>query len=247
MRVEPDSWLKSIFGHDVLRFVEFGQDAVLQGDITAAIKSNPDAFFYTKIPAGDEDIVYTFQKSGFQIADVNITLDRTPESITMRDMTRYRIREALHDECEEVTAISGVCFTNSRFHKDPHIPRKIADTIKQKWVENYFKGERGEGIILAEKDEKPVGFLAIAKTRVNDQTVRIIDLIGVHPAFQGTGAGTQMVNYFISNSVGNYDLLRVGTQLINLPSLHLYEKSGFCISGAAYVLHAHVRNGKVIP
>ena len=246
MRVEPDSWLKSIFGHDVLKFVEFGRDAAQQSGINSAIQSNPEAFFYTKIPAGNEDTLYTFLKSGFQIVDINITLDRTPETLARQEMTEYTIREANREECEEVMAIAGVCFTNSRFHKDPHIPRKIADTIKRKWVENYFKGERGEGIIIAEMDETPVGFLAIAKTRVNDQIVRIIDLIGVHPDFQGTGAGKQMVNYFISNSVGNYDLLRVGTQLINLPSLHLYEKSGFCISSAAYVLHAHVRNGKVI-
>jgi GNAT superfamily N-acetyltransferase len=247
MRIEPDFWLKSIFGHDVFRCTGSGHEPVRQNEIDSAIQSNREAFFYAKVPVGALGALRTFLNAGFQIADINITLERKPETIKNQEITCYTIRDAHREDCEAVTDIAGVCFTNSRFHKDPHIPEEIANRIKRKWVENYFKGERGERIIVADRDGKPAGFLAIAKIQVNDQTVRIIDLIGVHPSIQGTGAGKQMVQYFITSSVGECDLLRVGTQIINLPSLHLYEKSGFSISDSAYVLHAHVRNGRVIP
>ena len=37
------------------------------------------------------------------------------------------------------------------------------------------------------------------------------------------------------------DMLRVGTQVANLPSISLYEKCGFHVAETTYVLHAHVQ------
>lgn len=247
MKLEPDDWLKFFFGHDVFRFTEIGQININQNEICSAIQPLHEAFCYVKIPAGNLEVLHSFLKSGFKIVDINISLSRKPELLKESDLETYTIRDATPLECEDVSAIAEICFTSSRFHKDPHIPTRVANQIKRKWVENYFKGKRGDSIIVADKDGKSVGFLAIAKMSIDNQTVMIIDLIGVHPGFQGSGAGKQMVNFFITNSFGRCDLLRVGTQLINLPSIHLYEKAGFCMADATYVLHAHIRNGSVIP
>lgn len=248
MRVEPDNWLKSIFGHGVFRIVDFRQDDHdPQRELTSAIRSQHEAFFFSKVPVGNPDMLRMFLKSGFQIVDINVTLDRKPGSCIKPEKTCCTIRDAYPEECEAVERIAGVCFTKSRFHQDPKIPKEIANMIKRKWVKNYFNGERGERILVADMRGKPAGFLAIVKMSNGNQTLRIIDLIGVHPEFQGKGIGTELVSFFIVNSVNKCDILRVGTQLINLPSLHLYEKTGFCISDAVYVLHAHVRDGRVIP
>lgn len=247
MKLEPDDWLKFFFGYDVFQFAEIGQTNINQKEICSAIQPLCEAFCYVKIPAGRLEVLHLFLKSGFKIVDVNVTLTRKPEILKGLNLAAYTIRDATSIECEVVSAIAEISFTNSRFHKDPHIPTSVANLIKRKWVENYFKGERGDSIIVADKGGKPVGFLAIAKMSIDNQTVMIIDLIGVHPGFQGSGAGKQMVNHFITNSVGRCDLLRVGTQLINIPSIHLYEKAGFCMADATYVLHAHIRNGSVIP
>lgn len=246
MRVEPDNWLKSIFSHDVLRVVDFGQDSREQQELESVLLSQDKAFIFTKIPVTSPDVLRKLLILGFQVVDINVTLERKPESLAKNGGSDCIVRIANPEECEAVTEIAGTCFTRSRFHQDPKIPKSLANTIKRKWVENYFTGERGECILVAEVSGKPAGFLAIINMRTGNQAVRIIDLIGVHPEFQGRGIGTQTVNFFISDSVGKYDLLRVGTQIINLPSLHLYEKAGFCISDSTYVLHAHVQDGKVI-
>jgi ribosomal protein S18 acetylase RimI-like enzyme len=245
MRLEPDPWLKSIFGHDVFRF-ESGDSSILHEDITLAMQTGGDAFYYTKIPAGRTDILREFLASGFGVVDVSITFERVPESLLDQEMTVYTVRDARNEESKDVQEIAGVCFTNSRFHKDRHIKEEIANTIKRKWVENYFRGERGESILIAETGGKPAGFLAITRTTTSNQTARVIDLIGVHPKFQRTGAGKQMVRHFITQSVGRCNVVRVGTQLNNLPSLNLYEQSGFRIMGSHYVLHAHFRNGRLV-
>jgi ribosomal protein S18 acetylase RimI-like enzyme len=246
MNVEPDSWLKSIFGHDVFRISEFGSESLQRDHLFSAIPKEGESFCYAKVPVGQSDVLHGFLDIGFKLVDVNITLDRESDDAHDPFLNNFNIREACENDNLAVQNIAGICFTKSRFHKDPGIPKEIANQIKRCWVENYFKGERGETLIVSELNGIPAGFLAIAKSKINDKTIRIIDLIGVHPEFQGKGAGQQMVSFFINDSIGKCDLLRVGTQIGNFPSLHLYEKSGFFISGADFVLHAHIHNGNVI-
>lgn len=248
MRVEPDLWLRSIFGYDVFRVSDFRLDSDNQNELNSAIQSSQNAFFFMKIPVGQSGVLRAALNLGFQIADINVTLERKPESLDPpKERPEYIIRDAYQNECTSVSEIAGVCFIRSRFHQDPRIPKDIANTIKRRWVENYFRGERGDSIIVAEVSGKPVGFLAIDKILDKNQEIRVIDLIGVHPKFHGRGIGKRMVNFFISDSVTKCNLLRVGTQIINLPSLHLYEKCGFRLSDSVYVLHAHVIDGKVLP
>ena len=47
-----------------------------------------------------------------------------------------------------------------------------------------------------------------------------------------------MIN-FATNNLDDFEYIRVGTQLANVPSLRLYEKLGFYIVDAAYVFHYH--------
>ncbi|MDD1662940.1 MAG: GNAT family N-acetyltransferase, partial [Methanomicrobiales archaeon] len=141
--------------------------------------------------------------------------------------------------------IAGSCFVHSRFHADPLIPKAFADTVKQKWIANSLSGKRGEGVFVAETGGRPVGFLAVTAAGDAGDRVRVIDLIGVDRGFQGRGAGSSLVASFINDSAGACDRLRVGTQIANIPSLRLYEKFGFRIAGASYVLHAHVDAGSL--
>lgn len=248
MKIEPDTWLASIFGYAVFRIVDSGQDPADFGKLlTAAISPRRNAFIFAKVPAGNAARLGAFLASGFRIVDINVVLDREPPAVPeIASHPPCTVRDARPQEAEQVSEIAGVCFTRSRFHQDPLISRSLANTIKRRWVENYFNGERGEKILVAEIEGTPAGFLAITRAADRNRTLRIIDLIGVHPDFQGRGIGTELVRAFIRTSVGSGDLLRVGTQLINIPSLHLYEQNGFRISDSAYVLHAHVREGNVI-
>jgi ribosomal protein S18 acetylase RimI-like enzyme len=70
--------------------------------------------------------------------------------------------------------------------------------------------------------------------------------MGVDRPEQGQGAGHRLVETFIGESAGGCDRLRVGTQLANIPSIRLYEKCGFRLAASEYVLHAHVREGRVL-
>ena len=91
-----------------------------------------------------------------------------------------------------------------------------------------------------------MGFLAVLAASSDGEETRVIDLIAVGSEHQGRRVGKAMVAYFVRRYVGVCTLLRVGTQVANLASLRLYEKEGFLMDEATFVLHAHTKMGKVL-
>lgn len=246
MRLEPDSWLTSIFCHDVFRVIDIEHDPLVSVDDLTRVSDSHQVFFYVKVPVERLDLVQDLNKSGFKVVDVNVTFECIPRETEIDLLSPIIIRVAHQEDCDATLDIAGTCFSYSRFHLDPHVSNDRANLIKREWVANYFKGERGEQILVAERDAKPIGFLAIIKIISGNKTIRVIDLIGIQSDYQRMGVGRQLVDFFINDSVGKCNILRVGTQIANVPSMNFYQQCGFHITESAYVLHAHVYDGKVI-
>lgn len=246
MRLEPDPWLTSIFGHDVFRVIDIEHGPSISVDNLTQASDSQQIFYYVKVPVARLDLVHALNKSGFKVVDVNVTFECMPRVTEIDLSSRIIIRGARPEDRDATLDIAGTCFTYSRFHLDPLISNDRANLIKREWVANYFKGERGEQILVAERDAKPIGFLAITKVISGDKSIRVIDLIGIQSECQRMGAGKQLVDFFINDSVGKCNILRVGTQIANMPSMNFYQRCGFHITESAYVLHAHVHDGKVI-
>jgi ribosomal protein S18 acetylase RimI-like enzyme len=97
---------------------------------------------------------------------------------------------------------------------------------------------------VALHDGWPAGFLAVLASDSGGRRTRTIDLIGVDSGFQGRGFGASLVAFFIDRYAEVSDYLQVGTQVANVPSMKLYQKFGFAIVKAQYVLHKHVHDGR---
>jgi GNAT superfamily N-acetyltransferase len=139
-----------------------------------------------------------------------------------------------------VLEIARSSFRFSRFHLDPLIPLESAHQIKHDWILNYLLRKRGEHLWVASVAGRPAGFLAVIAGNDAGRRYRAIDLIGVAPAYQGQGIGQALVAYFIDTYRDHSDFLLVGTQIANLPSIHLYQKLGFSLVKSAYVMHLHL-------
>lgn len=246
MKIEKDIWLSSIFGYDVNKISYLTDPSKVTPEIFSGQRT---AFFYAKIPATSLDYTIRFSNIGFHIVDVNVVLERAvPEKVetdSKKDRT-LTVADARPEDKEEVLDIASSCFIYSRFHADPFVSKTLADKIKREWMANYFAGQRGNGVLVAKQGGKRVGFLAIINSDTGGKRTRIIDLVGVDPGQKQKGIGRALVSSFIESSVVAFDLLLVGTQIANYPSLRLYEKCGFRIKEASYVLHAHLRNGDVL-
>jgi ribosomal protein S18 acetylase RimI-like enzyme len=244
MKVEPDDWLAGIFGYDVFRLSLAADESTVS---PAAIFASPAprAFYYAKVPVANVGQAGALTAMGFRVVDTNVLFERAPDP-QLPAASALAVREAEPEEREAVLAIAATCFVYSRFHLDPQVPAATANAVKREWVANYFRKQRGERLLVAVSGGQPVGFLALLALS-GPARVGVIDLVGVDRAWQKRGVGRRLVEHLVHESPPRYDHLRVGTQIANLPSIRLYEACGFRAAGAEYVLHAHTREGQVLP
>ena len=242
MKFVADAWLSDLFGYEVFR-TSFEADEMLEaGKIFAETKLPARAFYYAKVPVESVAQANALAGSGFQIVDVNVVFERQPGS-QPAPAGSIRVRDFQPADETATLEIARTAFLYSRFHLDPFVPNELANKIKQEWVANYIRRHRGERLLVAEVDGKVAGFLALLET--SDRT-GVIDLIGVAVNMQGRGVGRSLVQYHVRDAAGKYSRLIVGTQIANVPSMRLYESCGYHISSAAYVLHAHVMEGRML-
>lgn len=251
MKVDPDHWLTEVLGLAVFR-VTLPAPSSSTGVVTHQLggrifqSGRAQAFYYAKVPTTQVGLVRALCAEGFAVVDVNVTFESKPVADPHTLPPDCVVRSAGPSDAEAVQAIASNCFIYSRFHLDPLFSKEQADRVKFEWVRSYCAGRRGERLLVAEIQGQPAGFLAILAAMAHDRPCRVIDLVGVAPAFQRRGVGRALVSQFMSSYLGVCDLLRVGTQVANIPSTRLYEQCGFQLADSAYVLHAHVRGGRVV-
>lgn len=216
-RPEPrrDDWLSDVLGYDAWN-----------GAAPAGVER---ALVTRRVPAGDVAALGEAEADGFAVVDVNVTLERGG----FDPVATPSVSVAAPEQADALLDVAGSCFRFSRFHLDPRIDREAADRVKREWVRSYVEGRRGVELLSAGTD----GFLCVLEA---DDGARVIDLVGVAPAVQGRGLGADLVAAFGSRHGADGRTLRVGTQVANTPSLRLYEKLGFRVAAATYVLHRHV-------
>jgi ribosomal protein S18 acetylase RimI-like enzyme len=212
-----DGWLSDVLGFDAW--------------IGAAPADSERALVTRRVPVGDVDVLGEAAQLGFAVVDVNVTLERSGSDGVGAD--DGAVAPATEEQAAALLDVAGSCFRYSRFHLDPLIPQEAADRVKREWVRSYVEGRRGVELLAAGTD----GFLAALEA---EDGARVIDLVGVAPKAQGRGVGESLVAAFVRRHGAGGRTLRVGTQVANVPSLRLYEKLGFRIVSAAYVLHRHV-------
>lgn len=230
LSLQRDAWLTGKFGRAVWRVAHDNG-----GEPLSALRSLSPVFAYAKVDTGDVASLWALNEHGFRVVDAALTL----EGSARIDASGNNLRLAGPDDRDPVGAIAASSFRYSRFHIDPLIPLEMAHALKAEWATNFFKGTRGDGMVVAERDGRVVGF-----TQLMWQTpeVLVIDLIGVEPAHQGQGIGRAMIGYAWRHGTGDHrrpSKIRVGTQVANTPSIRLYESLGFRLMASQYVLHFH--------
>ena len=192
----------------------------------------PQGFYFSRLPAAEIRKVNALAAIGFRLVDTGVTLER--EKAEHATNSKIAVRAAIPQDREAVVEIARRGFKFSRFHLDPHIPRALADEIKAQWAENFFRGRRGDAMVVAEAAGKPAGFLQLLRA---DDGAEVIDLIAVDAGLRGKGIGSAMIAWAAGRASGSR--MRVGTQAANVDSLRFYENLGFRTVATAYVMHLH--------
>jgi ribosomal protein S18 acetylase RimI-like enzyme len=230
-RLRRDDWLSKILGCDV-----WSVDVALGGpDAPSALAINAleaPAVLYAKVPTVDVRAVMTLGDLGFRVVDTNVTLERGSHLLLSESQTQI-CRFATPMDCKAVQTIAARSFRYSRLHLDPDVSQDIADRSRAEWAGNFFAGQRGDHMVIAEVDGVSAGFLQLLGPKSG---VLTIDLIGVDRDYRRRGLARAMIAFAMTRLTG-FETVRVGTQIANVSSLRFYEALGFRVTDTNYVLH----------
>ena len=235
--IQRDAFLESILDRAAYKINELTDPVDLNLILDKTYKKK-GSFLYTKVDCSDVSTLRVFENSGFKIIEENITLEKKGEEFNVKETFGYRqqyeIRWAQDEDRNFVEDIAQKNFSHDRFHQDPKIDNSFADEIKRQWAGNFFSGKRGDAMVVATTNNRPVAFLLLLLPKKHS----VIDLIAVSKKHRKKGLGLQMINYALQNFSGNNRWI-VGTQSTNIASIRLYERLGFQTMGSQYVLHMH--------
>jgi len=234
LKIDPDAWLAGLMGRPVNRVA----GPVASGAEKEAVRALAElaaapGFAYARVPTAEVRLTHLLEDAGFRLVDTGITLEAATIAGTARPGSDTRLARA--GDATAVAEIARTAFRYSRFHLDPRIPATLANEIKREWAANYFRGQRGDHMVVAERSGSVVGFLQLLAGKDGALT---IDLIAVTEAQRGQGLASDMIR-FAARECGAPALLRVGTQAANVASLRLYERLGFTVAGTSHVFHLH--------
>ena len=199
------------------------------GNIESDMVSPTDRYLITA-RADEKNTVLSsaLENAGFLQVETSITLALWPESTRMETRTKEtaEVVESRPEEAEQVAKVAAEAFQMSRFHQDLNFPRETARQLKSEWARNLASGLRGDKCLVVKDRGNVVGFLGYKYEKVMDPTMRI-DLIAVHPKWQGRGFAQLLVADFLDRARQSTKKAVVGTQINNGASLRLYEHFGF--------------------
>jgi ribosomal protein S18 acetylase RimI-like enzyme len=228
-----DAWLAFHLGKpcfhltgDVARIGGCGHE--LAGRLAA-----PRIFVDAKVDVSDTATVGVLQSLGFHLIETAVRFT-APRGACLPPASAD-VGFATPDMAAAVGGVAERSFMHDRFHRDPAIPAATANAVKRGWALNYFAGKRGDWMVVARRDGRPVGFLQLLRSPADDL---VIDLIAVDRDHRGGGLARAMIAFAAANCPGG-DRLVVGTQIANAASVRLYEGMGFRFEAAYYVLHHH--------
>ena len=232
-----DNWLSKIIGKDVYKLV-VDESLVAQTETFfprwLEKFKGLKIFIHSKIPTNQLSYAHFLERSGFNLIDTNVKLNKLSGLQKGPKLANNcKLRFTKPRDKKQVVNLAKNNFRFSRFHMDPSINNSIADSIKGEWMNNYYRGKRGDKLVVAIVAEKIAGFLLLIK----DNQKLIIDLIAVDSKHRGQKIASDMIIY--AESLIEHNELIVGTQVMNIPSIRLYESLGFKMHSSEYVFHFH--------
>jgi ribosomal protein S18 acetylase RimI-like enzyme len=225
---QRDEFLGRCLGHPVFRL----RTPAAAREVIEAAGSQGEWMIEARVPAGQPAEAAALARAGFRIADTNVQLERRARPAVRAP----RCRLARPTDERAVRAIAAAAFTQTRFHLDARIPTAAANRVKEEWAANYFRGQRGEWLVVAEDEAGVCGFNLVLRT---PRDSLVVDLIAVADRGRRMGFGAELLEFAAAECLGRPVDIAVGTQIANFNSLGLYQKLGFRPTSATYVFHLH--------
>jgi ribosomal protein S18 acetylase RimI-like enzyme len=227
--LSPDNMFSQVMGRPAYR-LDLAGNNLPNATLLEPLREK-GSFAYAKVDIDDLPAMRFLYAQGFDLVDTSTTFDKPFVPLVPISNT---IRFATPDDAEGTVHIARTSFQYTRLHLDPQVPNEIADEFKALWAGNYFRGQRGQAMLVAEVDGQIAGFLQL----LYKGDTMVIDLIAVGKDYQRRGIGRDMIA-FAETFCPRHEKVMVSTQLMNIPSIRLYESIGFRFASSQHIFHYH--------
>jgi RimJ/RimL family protein N-acetyltransferase len=195
--------------------------------------------------ANSEDLstIHALEKESYNYMDslVTYTYDlkqQRPE----RNAPSYLIRPVQKKDGDPLKKIVRNSQFMDRFHNDPHISREQSDRLYETFIGNAMNGIGADTVLVAECDDKVVGFNTI------ENQDRLYSPCGIHigsfvlnavaPEHRNRGIYSNLMNESLDYLEGRADLAEIRTHSGNFPVHRVLPRIGFRLSLSQLTFHA---------
>ena len=138
-------------------------------------------------------------------------------------LINIKCRKAKKSDIKKIINLAKENNLKSRFIKDKFIPRSFKIKYRSEWVRNFFRKKRGDYLLVAEKNNKILGFILILKKKKTFN----IDLVAAGKKYRKKKVASSLINFINNKIMKNKDKIVAGTQIDNLIAIKMYKKLGF--------------------
>ncbi len=217
-QILKDEWLANVLQKDCYNLK-------IKGPLKKSIEF-PKGFITCKLKSTEYLTSIFLQENNFRCIDYPIKFSLDCQNFFDDKNCRFSEKRDLRSVLELSKFIK-----NSRFHLDKNITKEKSSYIKYKWVESFYMGKRGDGLIVYEFKRKIRGFLLY----ILKKGEAIIDLIVVHPLFRKKKIASRMIGHLLKKK--KCKVLSATTQASNIDAQKFYNKLGFKFINSSIVLH----------
>lgn len=225
------SWKKVDFDTHLFGFKVAKIENIQQGYVNkliADLEKGNIVYATYRLPADNFPLIHQLEDNGFRLVDGLLAFEKKLNH-KIKMMLNGNIREASNKDLPQLTKLADGIFTATRFYNDPFIPKKKADELYVKWVENSLKGEKADLVIVWEDSSASsgqVGILGFITLKKDGH----LPLIGVAKEAQGKGIGKKLLQAaLVKLNEWNVEKAKIETQLTNIPAKRAYQAAGFKI------------------
>ncbi len=194
-----------------------------------------------RINTTDITTIHVLESEKFQLMDILTTFTfkfRNRQEKIFDELTNKNnivIRPFKSTDITNLKEIAQESFSTDHFHMDPRFPKEKVDDLYAEWVNNCCNKNRADTVLVAQCGLKTAGFITCKATKPHNYGV--IELVAVHPAFQGVGVGSGLLKKALSWFSKRVNEVYVGTQITNIPAIRLYQRAGFRFSKSEATFH----------
>ena len=210
-------------------------------DILRYISTSRASHVSCKVDIADMSSVHALEAMGFRLMDTILVWFFSASQSVRRFKALARVRDFKKADLPHLESLARASFRSNRFHLDPALDPRKADTLYARWVGNYCRGiAKGDtGVKVAQAARGVAGFAAYRVNRLLEKTSghKIIGrgLLAVWPDAKGAAVG--LVNAIVRETAAKYDFAELDVLASNLETHKIYAAFGFKILRSTLTFH----------